>query len=99
MSQYLEHQSRHRRLSILRSLHEAPEYRGNDSLLAMIVNEFGIVSTRDQIRTDITWLQGAGFVTVREASGVLVVTLTEAGSEVAAGRRSDPGVARPSPRG
>ena len=99
MSPYLEHQSRHRRLSILRALAEAPEYRTNDSLLATILNEFGIVSTRDQVRTDVTWLRDQGFVTVRETAGVLIVTLGEAGGEIAAGRRTDPGIARPTPKG
>ena len=99
MSPYLEHQSRHRRLSILRALAEAPEYRTNDSLLTTIVNDFGIVSTRDQVRTDMTWLRDQGFVGLRETAGVLIATLSEAGGEIAAGRRSDPGIARPAPRG
>ena len=99
MSAYLEHQSRHRRLSILRVLNEAPGYTGNDSLLGMVVNEFGLVSTRDQIRSEIAWLRDHGFVTVKEPGGVMVATLTEAGGEIAIGRRTDPGVAKPSPKG
>ena len=99
MSPYLEHNSRHRRLSILRVLSESPEFRANDSLLSMVVNEFGIVSTRDQLRTDITWLRDQGFVTVKETAGIMVVTLTEGGGDIAAGRRTDPGIAKRTPRG
>lgn len=99
MSPYQEYNSKHRRLSILRVLSESPEYRANDSLLAMVVNDFGIVSTRDQIRTDVTWLRDQGFVTVRETAGVMVVTLSEAGGEVADGRRTDPGIAKRTPKG
>jgi hypothetical protein len=99
VSAYQEYQSRHRRLSILRILAEAAGYTGNDSLLAMVVNEFGIVSTRDQLRSEISWLRDHGFVTAKDVSGIMVATLTEAGGEIAAGRRSDPGIAKPSPKG
>lgn len=99
MNAYQEFNSRHRRLSILRILSESPEYRANDSLLAMVVNDFGIVSTRDQIRTDTTWLRDQGFVTLKDTAGVLVVTLTEAGGDIADGRRSDPGIAKRAPKG
>lgn len=65
----------------------------------MVVNDFGMSSTRDQIRTDLTWLREQGFVTIRDTAGVMVATLTEAGGEIAAGRRTDPGIAKPSPKG
>lgn len=96
---YDEFTRKHRRLSILRILAVAPGYSSNDSLLTVVVNDFGIVSTRDQVRSDVTWLKDQGFVTTRDTAGVLVVTLTEAGGEVAAGRRGDPGIAKPSPKG
>lgn len=99
MSAYQEHNSRHRRLSILRTLADSPEYRANDSLLSTVANEFGIVSTRDQVRSELSWLKDAGFVTLRELAGVTIATLTEGGGEIAAGRRFDPGVAKPSPKG
>lgn len=99
MSAYDEFNRKHRRISILRILSESPEYRANDSLLAMVVNEFGIVSTRDQLRSELTWLREQGFVTLKDTASILVATMTEAGGEVAAGRRTDPGIARPSPKG
>jgi hypothetical protein len=94
---YDEHNRRHRRLSILLCLLAAAEYRANDSLLTTVVNEFGIVSTRDQVRGELHWLKDQGYVTVREVSNALVATMTEAGSDVATGRRFDQGVAKPSP--
>lgn len=98
MSAYQEHQSRHRRLSILLTLSESPGYTGNDSYLCMVVNEFGIVSTRDQVRSELTWLRDHGFITSREVANTFVATMTEAGGEIAAARRTDPGIAKPSPK-
>lgn len=99
MSAYQEHQSRHRRLSVLRILADSAEYRCNDSLITTLVNEFGIVSTRDQVRSELAWLRDHGFVSLKEPGGVTVATMTEAGGEIAAGRRTDPGIAKPSPKG
>lgn len=99
MSDYGEHHRRHRRLSILRVLADSPVYCANDSLLTMVVNDFGLVSTRDQVRSELTWLREQGFVTLKDTAGVLVATMTEAGGEIASGRRTDPGIARPSPKG
>jgi hypothetical protein len=99
VSAYSEHNSRHRRLSILRILAESPAYCANDSLLGTLVNDFGIVSTRDQVRTEMSWLRDQGFLTLKDTSGVMVAVMTEAGGEIASGRRTDPGIARPSPRG
>jgi Fe2+ or Zn2+ uptake regulation protein len=95
---YEQHNRRHRRLSVLRILAEAPGYTANDSLLGMVVNEFGIVSTRDQVRSELTWLSEQGFVTIKDVAGVMVATITEAGGEIAAGRRTDPGIAKSSPK-
>jgi len=66
---YDHHNRRHRRLSILRVLASSAEYRSNDSLLATVVNEFGIVSTRDQVRSDLTWLREQGYTVDTAASG------------------------------
>ena len=99
MSAYSEHNSRHRRLSILLALTESAAYTSNDSYLHMVVNEFGLVSTRDQVRSELAWLAEQGFVRLKQVSSATVVTLTEAGGEIAAGRRTDPGVAKPSPKG
>ncbi|MCX7366776.1 MAG: ArsR family transcriptional regulator [Alphaproteobacteria bacterium] len=96
---YDEHNRKHRRISILLVLEGSEVYRANDSLLADVVNDFGIVSTRDQIRTELLWLKEQGLVTVKEIAGVMVATMTERGSEIAGGRASHPSIARPKPKG
>lgn len=92
------HTRRHRRLSILRILSEAPGYKANDSLLGTVVNEFGIVSTRDQVRGDLLWLKEQGYLTIAEVGSAMIAMLTETGGEIAAGHSANPGIARLSPR-
>lgn len=97
---YDEHTNRHRRISILTYLYQtAAAYRSNDSLLTTIVNDFGIVTTRAQMRGELTWLRDQGYISLREIEGVMVATLTEAGTDIATGHRTDPGIARRSPKG
>lgn len=96
---YDEHNRRHRRLSILLVLEGSEAYRANDSMLFDVVNDFGIVSTRDQIRSELLWLKEQGFVTLKEIASAMVATMTERGGEVAGGRISHPAIARPKPKG
>lgn len=86
------------RLIILRSLEQDPGYDLNESILHTIVGEFGHNVTRDQIRTEIAWLQEQGLVTSKTVVETIVATLTERGADVATGRAVVPGVKRPSPR-
>ena len=89
-----------RRLVILRSLSEVPGYQLNESTLRQCLRSIGHQVTRDQARADIEFLRTAGLVrveTLHPASGeLLLVTLTDAGNEVAGGV-FHPGVARRSP--
>lgn len=88
----------HMRLAILRLLDEQPGYCANDSVLHDAVNAVGLTATRAQIRGHIEWLQEQRLVTYQAAgSGLLVVTLSERGSDVAKGRSVVAGVQRPSP--
>jgi|SRR5947208_3303794 hypothetical protein len=96
---YEEYNRKHRRLSILLVLSGADAYRSNDSMLYDVVNEFGIASTRDQVRGELTWLAQQGFITVREIATAMVATLTEQGSDIAAGRARHPNIARPKAKG
>jgi hypothetical protein len=89
----------HLRLTLLRVLHEAPGNAGNDSLLTAAVRTIGIQATRDQVRTELTWLQDHGLVRLEELEHLLIAKLTTDGDEVAQGLRKVPGVARPTPRG
>jgi hypothetical protein len=87
------------RLIMLRALEQDPGYDLNESILHSIVGQFGHNVTRDQIRTEVAWLQEQGFVSTKDVVGCLVATLTERGADVATGRAVVPGVKRPSPKG
>jgi hypothetical protein len=72
----------------------------NDSILQTIVVDAGIASSRDQIKTAITWLEEQDLVGVRTLeSGSLVAAITQRGVDVAYGMLTVPGVQRPSPGG
>ena len=89
----------HRRLAILRAL-ASPKSGGesNDSILQSIAIDAGIASSRDQIKSALTWLDEQGLVVVRSLeSGTLVAAITQRGVDVAGGLLTVPGVQRPSP--
>lgn len=87
------------RLVILRALAEDTGYSHNESVLQSVLEVFGHSISRDRIRTELNWLAEQGLVTLRDAAGYLVATLTGRGADVAAGRVTVPGVKRPRPRG
>lgn len=100
MTPYSDHFVQHMRLVILRLLAEASEYRLNAAIVTDMVNYHGLAASRAQVRTELAFLEEQGVVKTAElGSGVLVATLTERGADVAAGRATVPGVARPSPKG
>lgn len=83
------------RLVCLRVLAEMPGYRANSSVLTSMLDQFGHAVTRDQVKTELRWLQEQGLVTIDEAGSVLVATLNERGQDVAEGRAVVDGIARP----
>jgi len=87
------------RLSILRALTEAPEYRLNESILHRIANAFGLSLARHQVAAEIEWLRDAGLVKAEKLGDMWVATATSLGLDVAAGRTIRDGVTRPSPKG
>jgi Fe2+ or Zn2+ uptake regulation protein len=86
------------RLVMLRALAEDTGYSHNESVLQSVLEVFGHGISRDRIRTELSWLAEQGLVTLRDAAGYLVATLTGRGGDVAAGRVTVPGVKRPRPR-
>ena len=92
---YVDYLRRDVRLVCLRILSESPGYRANSSVLANLLDRIGHSVTRDQVKTEVRWLEEQGLVKVEEASSVLVATLTERGQDVAEGRAVVDGVARP----
>jgi predicted transcriptional regulator len=90
----------HRRLSILRALEDpqiGPEC--NDSILHdIVVREYCIKSSRDQIRTALTWLKDQGLIRLKILEGgVYIGGATQNGNDVARGNTVVPGVKFPSP--
>lgn len=83
------------RLVILRLLSEMPAYRANSSVLTMALERFGHAVSRDQVKTELAWLQDQGLVTCEDLEAVLVAAITERGADVARARVTVPGVARP----
>ncbi len=88
----------HARLAILRALAEASQHTANDSVLSMVMDRLGLPVTRDQLRTQLGWLEEQGLVRLsRPTDSLIVVGLRERGAEVAVGRAHVDGVQRPSP--
>jgi len=97
MNAWNEHLARHRRLGILRILNEAPGYAANESLLHEAVLQLGVTSTRDQVRSELTWLAEQGLVKTATIGDLMTATITQRGSDIAQGLTEHPGVRRPSP--
>ena len=88
-----------RRLCILKSLSESQAKTANSSLLLMVLEQFGLVTTADQVASDLAWLAEQGLVTTRSVADTVIATATKRGLSVASGVVSHPGVAEPSPSG
>jgi hypothetical protein len=84
-----------RRLSLLRTLTDAPNYTANQYLLQTALAAIGHDAPHDTIRADLGWLAEQGLVINQFPGGVWVATLTLRGQDVAAGRAVIPGVKRP----
>lgn len=83
------------RLVILRILAEMPSYTANSSLLCTALSHVGHYPTRDQVKTEIRWLEEQALVTVETFADLLVARITERGADVAAARTVVPGVKKP----
>lgn len=84
-----------RRLVLLRILSELPGYRSNSSVLRTLMDGFGHALSRDQVSTQLHWLAEMALVQLSDLDGLLLVTLTPYGHDVARGLSQVPGVARP----
>ncbi|GLX86359.1 hypothetical protein tloyanaT_26120 [Thalassotalea loyana] len=88
-------QNQHYRLSILRAL-EALGYKSNDSMIQDACAAFHNVMSRDQVRSNLRWLQEQNLVSLEQVGDILNATLTTQGQDVANGRSFNDGVKRPS---
>lgn len=92
---FAERLNEDRRLVVLRVLLEMPEYLANSSVLFAAMNHYGHSMSRDQVRTELSWLAEQSLVVIEDVGPVLVASLTERGQDVARGRSIVPGVSRP----
>lgn len=95
MADFAQYLREDMRLVLLRILNELPEYRANSSVLTTALDRLGHAATRDQVRTELAWLQEQSLVTTEDVGPVVVAALTERGSDVARGRARVPGIKRP----
>lgn len=95
MRNYAQTISEDRRLVILRVLSELNTYKANSSVIGSLLERWAHTPSRDQIKTDLRWLEEQALVSIEEIETVLLVTLTERGMDVAKGRVNQPGVKRP----
>jgi Fe2+ or Zn2+ uptake regulation protein len=96
---YADTMRRHRRLTILRTLADAPGYASNESIIQQVLDTYRVSSTRDQVRTELTWLAEQGLLAVEDVGGVfMVATITQGGLEISGGKRVHPDIEKPAPR-
>ena len=82
----------HRRTILSLLLYDA-DYRLSVDMLELVLDAAGHNLTRDQIETEAAWLEEQGYVTrERPARGLVVVTLTDRGLEIARGKVRVPGI-------
>ncbi len=87
------------RLALLRLLSEpALNGRANTAVLHTSAGALGFEVARDRITSQCDWLCEQGLVTQEDLGSVRIVSVTQRGVDVAAGRSTVTGVDRPSPR-
>jgi hypothetical protein len=96
---FADFQQEDRRLTLLKALENAAQYRANAFLLRRYCDSVGHVVSADRIEQDLAWLAEQGLLAVGHLQGVTVATLTARGLDVATGRTKVPGVQAPQPGG
>lgn len=86
-----------RRLAILQLLDSASEYQASDALIYQALPGVGLAASMDVVRTEIEWLREQGLVVTEVVGRTSMARITLRGIDVALGRASVPGVARPDP--
>ncbi|MGN0920237.1 MAG: hypothetical protein ACI4NJ_00770 [Cellvibrio sp.] len=92
---YAQYLKEDQRLVMLRTLNEMPSYTANSSVLHGLLGRFGHNPSRDQVKTELRWLEEQGLVTIDDVNGLLIARITERGSDVASARVIVPGIKKP----
>ena len=96
MKTYQDRVTEDLRLDILRII-DGGGGETNARILGAELPETGHNVSADRLRTELAWLAEQGAVTCAESGSTHVVTLTERGADLAAGRATIPGIRRPAP--
>lgn len=83
------------RLVLLRILLEMPQYQANSSILFTMVNQLGHSALREEVKTELRWLEEQKLISVEDVSSVMLCRITPLGQDVAEGWAVVDGVARP----
>lgn len=96
---YRDHYDAEARLVILRALADEIGYRLNDSMIAAVLQSFGIDRGRAYVVNQLNWLsENAGAVELHPAGTAIIAELREPGLDHVERRTVLVGVKRPSPR-
>lgn len=98
MAQFKDLVAELRRTAILRILFNAPAKTCNSDILKMVLNERGIVTSGEDLNSDIDFLFENRCIEHKynsDAWELKIVTLTEKGEDVALDRQTVSGVRRP----
>ncbi|EWH09851.1 hypothetical protein DS2_10387 [Catenovulum agarivorans DS-2] len=91
--------SEHVRLSILIALSEDAGYQLNSSMIGDILKHYHLKSSRDEVHTELAWLERNGYVKLEKLSAnTWLATISQSGVDVVEGSIVVPGIKRPSPR-
>ena len=88
---------RHRALAVLRFLDRSPEYRTNEEVLMSWLRHLALTCSREKLQDVTAFLETEGHLHTEQVDGLLVLTLSERGAEIANGREIVEGVERPGP--
>ena len=95
---YSELEAEHIRLAILQVLQQDTDYAHNEHILISALDQLGHHLSQDRLRAECHWLAELGLIEIDKlAESVWVMRLARSGYDIAAGRATRPGVARPLP--
>ena len=98
MTSFADYTDQHIRRRLLDILEGCPDYSTNDRILHSACVAMGFPDRRSKTEAEIEWLRSHNLVRVEKLPmGVLLVTATERGVDVATGQEVYPEIARKAP--
>lgn len=94
---YAERIAQQQRLLLLQALQQDNDYTVSDLMLQAWLDECGMALSRDKLRTELQWLMDQGVLELECSGALYIAKLTGRGLDIAEGRATNPGIARPRP--